>query len=306
MMSLPLSKTIHRCLALVALLAGTWSLSSCSSGSRALETVMESKEGSLGDWKNLYKDGEPLLQAITRDTALLLSPGEGLVVASREIDGDALQVAIGYEKPVGRLRTTHGAAVPITRDGYFLTALHCLEGPRAALIVVDVGDGEPRAIKPEWRVVWKSRDKRELDLALIHAPVRLGTSFSLVGARGLEQGSRVAVAGWSSFFSGQPMGANAAGRIVGVSPDFGQAPGPRWQVLSHDVPLHPGDSGGPLIDRSGRLVGINGAMRFSRFAAIFSPSSMQSLDYLGEAVAPDPDWIHSLIRADRKARKSRR
>ena len=96
--------------------------------------------------------------------------------------------------------------------------------------------------------------------------------------------------------------------VIEVHPvgPIGPAPVRQHDVLGANVPLHPGDSGGPLIDRGGRLVGINGAMRFSRFAAIFSPSSMQSLDYLGEAVAPDPDWIHSLIRADRRARKSRR
>ena len=231
---------------------------------------MESKAGSIGDWEDLRKNGEPLLQAVTRDTALLLSPGEGLVVASRTVDGDSLQVAIGYETPAARLRTTHGAAVPVTRDGYFLTALHCLEEPRPALIVVDVGGDSPRAIKPDWRVVWESSDKRTLDLALIHAPVRLQSAFEVVGATGVEVDTRVAASGWSSFFSGQPRGANAAGKIVRISEPLGKSPGAVWTVLAHDVPLHPGDSGGPLIDRRGRLVGINGAMRFNRFGAIFS------------------------------------
>ena len=106
------SNLARRVCAVLALIASALLFSSCSVGSRALETVMESKEGSLGDWKDLRKNGEPLLQAVTRDTALLLSPGEGLVVASRMVDGDALQVAIGYDRPSARLRTTHGAAVP--------------------------------------------------------------------------------------------------------------------------------------------------------------------------------------------------
>ena len=43
-------------------------------------------------------------------------------------------------------------------------------------------------------------------------------------------------------------------------------------VLQHDVPIEPHQMGGPLVDRSGRLIGINIARR-SREAVLAIPAA---------------------------------
>ena len=66
-------------------------LSGCSTQHRVLNTLMESKAGSVGEWKNRKLDGAPLLDTVTMNTALLLSPADGLEV-NPSMDGDLLTV----------------------------------------------------------------------------------------------------------------------------------------------------------------------------------------------------------------------
>jgi hypothetical protein len=258
---------------------------------------MESKAGSVGDWRNRQVNGEPLLEAVTLNTGLLLAPAEGLEVAA-SLGDELLEVEFTFN---GKMPSGHGSAVPVTRDGYFLTASHCLEGPRSALIILDSRGRSVRVIKTDWRVVWRSPNKRKLDLALIHAPVRLARSFTLIGAGGLDFEEPVASAGWSGFIGGTPMASHAAGRVVRVSEQQGELPGPLWRVVGHDSPLHPGDSGGPLVDRQGKLIGIHSLIRVRRSRLLFGASSMQGMGYVGDAIAPDPAWLNRVIAADRKA-----
>ncbi|MGI9240070.1 MAG: S1 family peptidase, partial [Verrucomicrobiales bacterium] len=282
------------CLLLAALACAL--LSGCST-QKVLATLMESKAGSVGEWRDRTVNGAPLLESATLNTGLLLAPAEGLEVAASMGD-EALELEFIFS---GEMPSGHGSAVPVTRDGYFLTASHCLEGPRSALIVLDNRGRALRVIKTDWRVVWRSPNKRKLDLALIYAPVRLARAFKLIGAGDLASGEAVASAGWSGFIGGTPMASHAAGNVIGVSEKQGELPGPVWRVVGHDSPLHPGDSGGPLIDWQGRLIGIHSLIRVRRSRLLFGSSSMKGMGYVGDAIAPDPAWLYGLIEADRKA-----
>ena len=88
------------------------------------------------------------------------------------------------------------------------------------------------------------------DLALLAAPHARGPLLEIRDADSLRAGELV-------FASGHPLGvkdALAMGVVHGVvrDPRSGSA---RWIVA--DVSLAPGNSGGPLVDAEGRLVGIN-------------------------------------------------
>ena len=284
---------------LVLAIVGCALLSGCSTR-QVLDTLMESKAGSVGEWRDRTTlNGEPLLDTMTLNTGLLLAPAEGLEVAA-SLGDEALEIEFIFS---GKMPSGHGSAVPVTRDGYFLTASHCLEGQRSALIILDNRNRALRVIKTDWRVVWRSSSKRKLDLALIHAPVRLARAFTLVGAAGLAVEQPVASAGWSGFIGGTPMASHAAGKVVRVSAQLGQAPGPIWRVVGHDSPLHPGDSGGPLVDRQGRLIGIHSLIRVRRSRLLFGSKSMKGMGYVGDAIAPDPVWLNGLIEADRRSRR---
>ena len=260
---------------------------------------MDSKAGSVGEWRDRKLDGRPLLETVTMNTALLLSPAEGLVVEAQD-QGESLKVGFRFK---GAEPSGHGAAVPITRDGYFLTASHCLEGPRSALIIFDESRGRMRVINTPWRTVWRSPNKYRLDLAVIHAPVRLARAFTFVGSRGLEVDDEVGIAGWSGFLNGSPLASQAAGKVRRISKPSGRPPEAVWQVVGHDGPMHPGDSGGPLVDRRGRLIGIHSLIRVSRIGALINPGSIDKVGYEGEAVVPDAAWLTGVIEADRASRR---
>jgi serine protease Do len=124
--------------------------------------------------------------------------------------------------------------------GLVVTNAHCV--PRGTAIQVDA-EG-------------KSRDARVVayhprhDLALLSAPAVRGPLFELRDADSLRAGELV-------FAHGNPLGvrdALAMGVLHAVVRDE-RTHAPRWVVA--DVRLAPGNSGGPLVDADGKLVGIN-------------------------------------------------
>ena len=88
------------------------------------------------------------------------------------------------------------------------------------------------------------------DLALLSAPSARGPLLELRDADSLRAGELV-------FAHGHPLGvrdALAMGVVHAITRDS-HTNQPRWVVA--DVRLAPGNSGGPLVDVDGRLVGIN-------------------------------------------------
>ena len=55
-------------------------------------------------------------------------------------------------------------------------------------------------------------------------------------------------------------GATTAGTVVGVGPDLPEVGGSHREWIAVSLNLRPGNSGGPLVDTEGRLVGINAVM----------------------------------------------
>ena len=144
-----------------------------------------------------------------------------------------------------------GSAVPIAPDGYFLTADHVLATASGRNIYVIYGAngglGAARA-----RVIWRSGDG---DLALIHAPIATPYFYEWTpSGQTLPAGTGVMHAGIATGFR------SPSGKLITpVRPDrsFG-----RPQRFKHDIPLEPGDSGGPVVDSRGLLVGVNSAVEF--------------------------------------------
>jgi hypothetical protein len=98
----------------------------------------------------------------------------------------------------------------------------------------------------------------------------------------------------SGYSGNRPV--QGGGRILRLSRMESNDGGPRWRRLSHNAPLAAGDSGGPLLDADGRLLGINTGF-YSPWALPFGLPRVPG--YQGLATAPDPAWITSLIDLDR-------
>lgn len=124
--------------------------------------------------------------------------------------------------------------------GLVVTNAHC--APRGSALQVDA-DGR-------WRGAQVLAYHPHHDLALLAAPNVTGPLFEIRDPESLRAGELV-------FAHGHPLGvrdALAMGVVHAIARDE-RSNYPRWIVA--DVRLAPGNSGGPLVDADGRLVGIN-------------------------------------------------
>jgi serine protease Do len=124
--------------------------------------------------------------------------------------------------------------------GLVVTNAHCVRRG-APLQVGDAG---------KWRGAQALAYHPQHDLALLAAPSVSGPLLEIRDPESLRAGELV-------FAFGHPLGipdALAMGVLHTVARDS-RTKYPRWIVA--DVRLFPGNSGGPLVDAEGRLVGIN-------------------------------------------------
>jgi serine protease Do len=123
--------------------------------------------------------------------------------------------------------------------GLIVTNAHCIR--RGAQLQVDAAG--------KWREAQALAYHPHHDLALLASPTVSGPLLELRDPETLRAGELL-------FAHGHPLGirdALAMGVLHTVARDKSKSP--RWIVA--DVRLAPGNSGGPLVDAQGRLVGIN-------------------------------------------------
>jgi serine protease Do len=135
--------------------------------------------------------------------------------------------------------TASGTGIIWGGAGLVVTNAHCIR--RGASLRVIVGG--------KWREAHALAYHPHHDLALLAAPSLTGPLLELRDPESLRTGELV-------FAHGHPLGvkdALAMGVLHAVTRD--KSGSARWIVA--DVRLAPGNSGGPLVDAEGRLVGIN-------------------------------------------------
>jgi len=132
-----------------------------------------------------------------------------------------------------------GAGVVWLRRGLIVTNAHVATGTAAEVVLPDGRALDARLV---------ARDPRR-DLAAFALPPGDHAAAIRADARGLRPGELVVAVG-------HPLGVAyaAALGIVHRAPNGGRGPG-AW--LQADIRLAPGNSGGPLADAAGRIVGIN-------------------------------------------------
>jgi serine protease Do len=148
-----------------------------------------------------------------------------------------------------------GAGVIWDRDALVLTNHHVVAGGRRG-VRVQVVLHDDQTFDAE--VVKRDRD---LDLALL----RIKDAPGDLPAAPLGDSDRLRV-GELVYAIGHPLGrlgAVTAGIVSGLGVVHG--PGGRARYIQSDVALEPGNSGGPLLNARGEVVGIN-AMIFGRLA----------------------------------------
>lgn len=161
----------------------------------------------------------------------LLDRNRGVVPAPRSVPGDPLDAA------PNRRRVSGGSGFYVTIDGHLVTNHHVVDGCRH----IGRGDGAPLTIV--------AVDKRN-DLALLKgSPVVDAALLRL--APDAMQGEDALTYGFplqGVLSSSGQLGAGMVSALAGLRDHPGQ--------LQIDVPVQPGSSGGPLLDRRGQVIGV--------------------------------------------------
>lgn len=175
-----------------------------------------------------------------------------------------------------------GTATPITHDGYFLTADHVVRKASAGHIHLLYGRGKNHQ-RCHARLVW--HDSHD-DLALLHAPIATPAFYRF-------SPPEEALAAGTPMFHG--------GLTTGLRPEYGvlnRRIGPERfftpsRRLSLSIALQPGDSGGPVLDRYGRLLAINSSVEF--LVPLETPIFTEST-----AMRPNVRSLMKIIERDRR------
>jgi serine protease Do len=163
--------------------------------------------------------------------------------SARQFSGGASAIAQLLRGAVVEVRsgaTGSGTGIIWGGSGLVVTNAHCT--PHGVPLDVD-GNGKWRAARV---IAYHPRH----DLALLTASSVSGPFLDLRDSESLRPGELV-------FAYGHPLGVHdalAMGVIHAIARDK-HTNTPRW--ITADVRLAPGNSGGPLVDSEGRLVGIN-------------------------------------------------
>ena len=141
----------------------------------------------------------------------------------------------------------HGSGFLVTPDGYALTNHHVIDG--AASVAALVPDGRSIAAT----VVGSDP---VTDLALVRVAA---TSLPFAAL----DGDIAARPGQLAVAIGSPLGFDStvsAGVVSGIGRHLAARRGPIIDdLIQHTAPLNPGNSGGPLADSRGRILGVNTA-----------------------------------------------
>jgi S1-C subfamily serine protease len=152
----------------------------------------------------------------------------------------------------GRTAMGGGSAVVITPDGFLVTSAHVVEGSRSGS--ASFVDGR------EMRFAVVGADPLS-DIAVLRADAEDLAPARLGDASELQVGQLVVAIGNPHGYAGSVTAGvvSALGRSLPV----GRRGGPRRMVenvVQTDAALNPGNSGGALVEGSGRVVGINTAV----------------------------------------------
>jgi putative serine protease PepD len=171
------------------------------------------------------------------------------VVAIRSTAGLAVRSPSPFGSEEAAQRTATGSGVVLSSSGLILTNEHVIDG--ASTITVSL-DGESGRMRPATVV---AQDKSS-DLALL----RISPSGLTLQPLALAESSATQV-GDAAYAIGNPFGLNWTLTTGVVSAVNRQIKAPNEATIGHviqtDAALNPGNSGGPLINSSGSVIGIN-------------------------------------------------
>lgn len=205
---------------------------------------------------------EKLSQTPSQTVSIATRDGVGVVEAVAE---KALPSVVGIvvtttRQSVFGLQSLQesGSGFVVNRDGYIVTNSHVVGGGNAQNVNVSFYDGT----EAQGRVLWADPS---LDLAVVKVdnvkdlvPAELGDSSELkIGEEAIAIGNPLGLDFQRSVTSGVISGLN---RSLGPVSDGGGASANILEgLIQTDASINRGNSGGPLLNREGKVIGINSA-----------------------------------------------
>ena len=231
--------------------------------------TVEDQQASLRDREGLVIRGEPVARYIESRTAMLMN-GDFQFSFARKQDDVTLNGDV----------ESRAVAVAISDDGYFLTVNHAVhEKPALAYTYRGVHVEEPTVVKrfPEY------------DLAIIKVDSDILKYFELADIEYHKDEEL--------FNEGIGTESLSRGSLLSIDEQVDEIDGAevRFLELWTSLPLVKGNSGSPLIDRRGRLYGINRSIRTTLGAL--------GAHHYGHAVMLDAEFLHCLIDNHRQSSK---
>ena len=149
-----------------------------------------------------------------------------------------------------------GTGMIIDARGYILTNSHVVMDGTVDTIQVLLSDGD----EVEGKLIWNDKD---LDLAIVKIessglqPVELGDSDEVaIGSYVAAIGNPLGLQFSGSITQGVVSGLN---RTIEVSDGMGGATSTMWDLIQVDAAINSGNSGGPLLNSRGQVIGVNTA-----------------------------------------------
>jgi hypothetical protein len=194
--------------------------------------------------------------------ALWLALG-GEAADNRAAAVDRSVVRILVEGPLGR---GAGSGFVVNADGVVATNFHVVAPTRMPGWTLTVAGGDGAALPAEVIATFPGED-----LALLRVPGldRPPVTFAAVDDRLPDKGLEVAALGFpgaADRLGPQDEASLSSGAVARVFRAGWSMGGPVVPIIQHSAATNPGNSGGPLVDRCGRVIGVN-SQREVRFLA---------------------------------------
>lgn len=203
----------------------------------------------LADSSEVPQSGNPAWYGENPDAEVLDAYSRAVVGVVDKV-GPSVIAVMGRDDsaPAGETRGGSGSGVVISPDGFALTNSHVVGGRSKLKVITHEGDRIDATV---------IGDDPATDLALI----RVASNGLLHALIGKSQSLRV---GQLVIAMGNPFGLQSTvstGVVSALGRGLRGGDGRLIEnVVQHTAPLNPGNSGGPLVDARGRVVGINTAV----------------------------------------------
>lgn len=184
----------------------------------------------------------------TRDQELLDAYSRAVVHVVAAVGPAVVSVHVGGDEHTRRGSLGSGSGVVITPDGYILTNSHVVHG--GGRIVTVFADGTESQATPVG-------EDPATDLAVLRCD-RTALAYAALGDSSQLQVGQLVIA------VGNPLGFQSTvstGVVSALGRTLRSQEGQLIEnIIQHTSPLNPGNSGGPLLDSKGQVVGINTAI----------------------------------------------